>query len=193
MAETVPSSLRIDMVSDVVCPWCAIGYQRLQQALQMFPELIIELTFQPFELNPQMPEEGQNVNEHLAQKYGLDAATIEQNRESLRAIGEGEGVIFNADSESRVYNTFLAHKLLLKAEEIGTQENVKLALMRAYFADLKNISAPEVLLEIAIDNGFSREQAQTALQDETLSEQVRRKEQHYTRMGISAVLTFVFN
>ncbi len=81
MAETVPSTLRIDMVSDVVCPWCAIGYQRLQQALLQFPELVIELTFQPFELNPQMPEEGQNVNEHIAQKYGLDAATIEQNRQ----------------------------------------------------------------------------------------------------------------
>ena len=146
MSDNTAPTLRIDMVSDVVCPWCTIGYQRLQKALEQFPDLQVELVFQPFELNPKMPAEGQNINEHIAQKYGADEATTQRNRAQLRALGEAEGVTFNANSESRIYNTFLAHKLLLKAEELGNQERLKLALFKAYFAERKNVSDPEVLL-----------------------------------------------
>jgi predicted DsbA family dithiol-disulfide isomerase len=181
------------MVSDVVCPWCTIGYQRLQKALEEFPDLEVELVFQPFELNPRMPAEGQNINEHIAEKYGADSATIDRNRQQLRAIGEAEGVTFRTDSESRMYNTFLAHKLLLRAEESGNQARLKLALFQAFFAEGKNVSDPEVLLSIAVDNGFSREEAQAALEDEALSEQVRKKQRHFSNMGISAVPTFVFD
>ena len=193
MSESTAPTLHIDMVSDVVCPWCSIGYQRLQQALKQFPELQVTLTFQPFELNPQMPADGQNINEHIAEKYGADTATTERNRQQLRAMGAAEGITFNADSESRIYNTFLAHKLLLKAEEMGIQEKLKLALFEAFFAEQKNVSDPGELLSIAISNGFSREQAQAALEDEALSEQVRVKQRQYLNMGISAVPTFVFD
>jgi len=185
--------LRIDMVSDVVCPWCSIGYQRLQAALRSFPELKVELNFQPFELNPLMPAEGQNVNEHIAEKYGADDATIEQNRVRLRAQGKAEGVTFKMDSEARIYNTFLAHKLLHKAEELGTQEALKLALMEAYFAHRRNVSSPEVLADIASAHGFSQELVAETLADEDLSQQVRATQDQYKAMGISAVPTFIFN
>jgi predicted DsbA family dithiol-disulfide isomerase len=193
MSDSTAPTLRIDMVSDVVCPWCTIGYQRLQRALEQFPDLQVELTFQPFELNPKMPAQGQNVNEHIAEKYGADEATTQRNRQQLRALGEAEGVTFNADNESRIYNTFLAHKLLLKAEELGNQERLKLALFEAYFAERKNVSDPEVLLNIAAESGFSRQEAQEALDDDVLSQKVREKEQQFTSMGISAVPTFVFD
>ncbi len=193
MADHTGSTLQIDIVSDVVCPWCTIGYQRLQQALKKFPDLNVELTFQPFELNPKMPPEGQNIDEHIAEKYGSDKATIAENRKNLRTLGEEEGVKFDTHDESRIYNTFLAHKLLLKAEEIGSQEKLKLALFNAYFAERKDISKPEVLLQIAIDNGFSGEEAQTAITDETLSKLVREKEQYFLDRGIHAVPAFIFN
>jgi len=185
--------LRIDMVSDVVCPWCSIGYQRLQAALRNFPEMEVELNFQPFELNPHMPSEGQNVNEHIAEKYGADDATIEQNRQRLRAQGEAEGVTFKMDSEARIYNTFLAHKLLHKAEELGTQEALKLALMEAYFAHRRDVSSPEVLADIASDHGFSSELTADTLADEDITQQVRAAQDQYKAMGISAVPTFIFN
>ncbi|NIB41572.1 DsbA family oxidoreductase [Pseudomaricurvus alkylphenolicus] len=187
------SVLRIDMVSDVVCPWCTIGYQRLQKALSQFPDLKVELSFKPFELNPAMPPEGQNVNEHIAEKYGLDVPTIEHNRLQLRAVAAEEGVTFTSDSESRIYNTFLAHKLLLRAEAMGTQTALKLALFRAYFEERRNISDAETLVDIAEQNGFSREQAMAALEDEALSQAVRIEENAYRSMGITAVPTFIFN
>jgi predicted DsbA family dithiol-disulfide isomerase len=192
MSDNTPATLHIDMVSDVVCPWCTIGYQRLQRALEQFPDLEVELVFQPFELNPNMPPEGQNVTEHIAEKYGADEATTQRNRQQLRALGEAEGVSFNADGESRIYNTFLAHKLLLRAEELGKQEELKLALFEAYFAQRKNVSDPEVLLGIAEEHGFTQKEAREALADEALSEKVREKEQQFSSMGISSVPTFVF-
>lgn len=188
-----PPALHIDMVSDVVCPWCAIGYQYLQQALQRFPELEVALVFQPFELNPKMPPEGQNVNQHITEKYGSDTATIKQNRLQLRSIGEALGVVFKGDDESRIYNTFLAHKLLLKAEDFGNQEQLQMALMRAYFAQNRDISSKSVLLDIAIECGFTREQAEAALTDQQLAQQLRARESYYTNQDIAAVPTFIFN
>ncbi len=197
MNTQTPATLHIDMVSDIVCPWCTIGYQRLQKALdqlrQQRPDLNVELSFQPFELNPHMPTEGQNVNEHIAEKYGADQATIDQNRQNLRAIGAEEGVSFNASSESRIYNTFLAHKLLHKAEELGTQEALKLALFEAYFSERKNVSDSEILIDIACEHGFTRELAQQVIDDDAVAQEVRQQQQRYSQMGITAVPTFVFN
>ncbi len=195
MNATAPTNatLQIDMVSDVVCPWCSIGYQRLKKALAEFPDLAVELNFRPFELNPSMPREGQNVNEHIAEKYGADPSSIEQNRARLRAVGEEEGVHFKMDGEGRIYNTFLAHKLLHEAEALGTQEALKVALMQAYFSERMDVSSPEVLVEIASRHGFSKESAEAVLADETVTQQVREEQRSYSNMGISAVPTFIFN
>ena len=118
MTLAANTTLTIDMVSDVVCPWCIIGYKRLQQALKQYPDLKVELTFQPFELNPNMPPEGQNINEHIAEKYGSDEATIESNRQQLRSLGLDLGITFDMNATSRVWNTFKAHKLLMRAEQL---------------------------------------------------------------------------
>lgn len=189
--------LHIDMVSDIVCPWCIIGYQRLQAALTKLreakPELDITLSFQPFELNPRMPAEGQNVNEHIAEKYGSDIATIQNNRQQLKALGLAEGVRFEGDENSIIVNTFLAHKLLHKAEELGTQEALKQALFKAYFEAREDISQVEVLLKIATNNGFSAELAQSVLDNKDIEDQVRASQQQYIDMGISSVPTFIFN
>ena len=120
--------------------------------------------------NPKMPPEGQNVNQHIAEKYGSDPATIKQNRQQLRSIGETVGVVFKGDDDSRIYNTFLAHKLLLKAETLGNQQRLQMALMQAYFGENQDISSGSVLLDIAIECGFSREQAESALTDKELAQ-----------------------
>ncbi|MFT5690847.1 MAG: putative DsbA family dithiol-disulfide isomerase [Oceanicoccus sp.] len=193
MNENTAPILNIDIVSDVVCPWCTIGYQRLQAALTKFPELNVKITFQPFELNPAMPPEGQNVNEHIAEKYGSNQATIDANRKNLRELGESEGVKFDTHSDSRIYNTFLAHKLLLKTEGTDAQKGLKLALFDAYFAQRKDISNPEVLIKIALENGFTLNEANETLADETLSQLLREKEQYFIDRGISAVPAFIFN
>jgi len=187
------TTLKIDMVSDVVCPWCIIGYKRLQQALKQYPNLNVELTFQPFELNPDMPPGGQNINEHIAEKYGSDEATIENNRKQMRSLGLDLGITFDMHAQSRIWNTFKAHKLLLRAEQLGKQTPLALALFEAYFADGTNVSDADELVDIAALNGFSREEAQAALDDEELGQQVRALEEDYRRVGVSAVPTFVFN
>ncbi|GAA3946495.1 DsbA family oxidoreductase [Allohahella marinimesophila] len=193
MTTAAMTTLKIDMVSDVVCPWCIIGYQRLQQALKQYPDLKVELTFQPFELNPNMPPEGQNINEHIAEKYGSDEATIEHNRQQMRSLGMDLGITFDTDAGSRIWNTFMAHKLLMRAEQLGRQTPLAMALFEAYFSERKNVSDPEILVDIAAKNGLSREEAQTALDDEALGQQVRALEDDYRRVGVSAVPTFIFN
>jgi len=140
-----------------------------------------------------MPAIGQNTNEHIAEKYGSDPATIQANRQSLKNLGLAEGVNFQGSDKSRIYNTFLAHKLLHKAEELGCQVALKLALFRAYFEQQKNVSDVQTLLAIAVENGFSAEQAQAVLADEEISQAVRQRQQQYTRAGITSVPTFIFN
>lgn len=134
--------LRIDFVSDVSCPWCAVGLHSLEQALaRLDGEVEAELHFQPFELNPQMAPEGEDVGEHIAKKYGMTAAQMAQNREGIRQRGEAVGFTFNMDSRDRIYNTFDAHRLLHWAELEGRQQALKHALFTAYFTDGEDVSS----------------------------------------------------
>ena len=123
------NKLRIDFVSDISCPWCAIGLNALEQALaEVQGEISAELHFQPFELNPQMPAEGQDIDEHIAQKYGASKEQMAANREQIRRRGEEVGFVFGEGKRSRIYNTFDAHRLLYWAESQGRQHALKLAL-----------------------------------------------------------------
>ncbi len=197
MSSSHPQILRIDMVSDVVCPWCTIGYQKLARAIAQVEEkyegLSIELHMQPFELNPQMPPKGQNVNEHIAEKYGADAATIAANRARMKAVAAELGLVFNSDDSARIYNTFHAHKLLHIAAEEGLQLKLKLALFQAYFTDRKNISDDQVLIDIAVSVGMEEQQVRAALADEALTNDVRAEQQRFINLGISSVPTFILN
>ncbi|WP_284395044.1 DsbA family oxidoreductase, partial [Dyella lipolytica] len=148
MADT--KNLKIDFVSDVVCPWCAIGLKSLEQALQRLNgEVVAELHFQPFELNPDMVPEGEGVAEHLAHKYGSTPEQMTKNQEGIRQRGAALGFTFNMDKRSRIYNTFDAHRLLHWAELEGKQQALKLALLQAYFGEGENVSSHEVLARVA--------------------------------------------
>ena len=128
--------MKIDFVSDVSCPWCAIGLRSLETALERIgPDLAPELHFQPFELNPQMGADGQDIAEHLHEKYGLSPEQLAQNSEAIRARGAALGFTFTQGARRRIYNTFDAHRLLHWAEGEGRQHELKQALFKAYFTD----------------------------------------------------------
>src|SRR5579863_7037059 len=173
-APPKPIPVKIDFVSDVSCPWCAIGLASLEQALDRLDgEVRAEIHFQPFELNPQMPAEGQDVAEHIRQKYGSTPAQFAANRENIRARGEALGFVFSADKRNRIYNTFDAHRLLHWAELEGKQQALKHALLRAYFTDGENVSAPEVLIRLAGEVGLSTARAREILSSDTYAAEVR--------------------
>ncbi len=149
---TTPAAVRIDFVSDVSCPWCAVGLASLQQALSKLDgEVRAEIHFQPFELNPQMAAEGEDSTEHLVRKYGGNADQIEANRAMIRERGAALGFTFNMDRRSRVYNTFDAHRLLHWAELEGCQLALKQILLRAYFTDGDDVSAHDTLQRLATE------------------------------------------
>ncbi len=186
-------TLTIDIVSDVVCPWCVVGYKRLQQALAQFPDLEVELTWHPFELNPGMPEEGQDLTEHIAEKYGSTSAESASNRAYLAEIGRSLDFTIKFDEGSRIVNTFKAHQLLHWAALEGNQTELDLALFEAYFSHNKNVNDLDVLLQAVQQAGLDREQARSVLEDQRYAATVREKEQYWLSQGVRAVPTMVFN
>ena len=186
--------LRIDFVSDVSCPWCAIGLASLQRALaNLQGEVTAQIHFQPFELNPQMPSEGESATEHLMRKYGITAAQVDANRAAIRARGEALGVAFRMDRHSRVYNTFDAHRLLHWAELEDRHVPLKQALLRAYFSDGDDVSSPATLLRLAGEAGLDTARAQQILASNAFAAEVRTQEQLYQQRGIRAVPATIIN
>lgn len=192
--SSTPVSVKIDFVSDVSCPWCAIGLASLQQALaNLGDKVVAEIHFQPFELNPQMAREGENSTEHLMRKYGSDAAQIDANREVIRARGEPLGVWFHMDRNSRVYNTFDAHRLLHWAELEGRHVALKTILLRAYFTDGNDVSDHEVLQRLAEEAGLDATEARRILASDAYAADVRAQEQFYLERGIQSVPATIIN
>jgi predicted DsbA family dithiol-disulfide isomerase len=186
--------MKIDFVSDVSCPWCIVGLNSLQKALDSVgKEIEVDMHFQPFELNPAMPAEGQNLNEHLTEKYGLTPQQLEQNREALRARGEQVGFTFNMDKRSRVYNTFDAHRLLHWAGLEGRQQELKRALFDAYFTEGENPSDHDVLVRLAGKVGLDTEKAQRVLSTDVYATEVREQEAFYRSQGVHAVPSVIIN
>jgi len=190
----VSARLHIDFVSDVSCPWCVIGLRSLEQAVANMDEgLDAEISFQPFELNPQMPPEGQDLDEHLLEKYGATPAQFAATRQAIRDRGEELGFEFRMDRRNRIYNTFDAHRLLHWAETQGRQLELKHALFRAYFTEGENPGAREVLLRVAADVGLDARRAAEILDSETYAEEVRERERHFQSLGIHAVPAVIVN
>jgi predicted DsbA family dithiol-disulfide isomerase len=188
------TQLKIDFVSDVSCPWCIIGLNSLQRALDSVgKEIEVDLYFQPFELNPTMPAEGQDLNEHLAAKYGLTPEQLAQNREAIRARGEQVGFTFNMDKRSRVYNTFDAHRLLHWAGLEGHQHALKRALFTAYFTDGENPGSHDVLVRLAGEAGLDPERARQILATDAYAAEVREQESFYQSHGIHSVPSIIIN
>ncbi|MCA0873140.1 DsbA family oxidoreductase [Seohaeicola saemankumensis] len=182
--------VQVDIVSDVVCPWCIIGFLQLDQALQR-TGVLARLRWHPFELNPDMPEGGQNLREHLIGKYGLTEAQSEAARARLTTLGAELGFTFRYAADKRMVNTFRAHQLLDWAEEAGRQHPLKLALFKAYFTDNEDVSDPQVLAGIAGRAGLDPEQAARELASGQRAAQVREKQRFWLERGIHGVPAMV--
>jgi predicted DsbA family dithiol-disulfide isomerase len=187
-------TLKIDFVSDVSCPWCAIGLQALQSAVHKLDgELAVDIHFQPFELNPKMVQEGQDITEHLAEKYGSTPAQSAAAREAIRARGEALGFSFNMAGRDRIYNTFNAHRMLHWAALEGKQLALKTALLKAYFTDGENPSDSALLVRVAGEVGLDTVRAQAILAGDTFAAEVRAQEQFYLGQGINSVPAVIIN
>ncbi|HSH88906.1 MAG TPA: DsbA family oxidoreductase, partial [Ramlibacter sp.] len=171
--------LKIDFVSDVSCPWCAIGLASLEKALgRLGDEVEADLHFEPFELNPAMPPGGQDITEHLTQKYGTTAQQQATSRDAIRERGAGVGFEFRKEGRGRIYNTFNAHRLLHWAglEDAGRQRALKKALLKAYFTDGKSPEDKEVLVAAATEAGLDAARAKEILGSDEFADDVRKRE-----------------
>jgi predicted DsbA family dithiol-disulfide isomerase len=190
------TSLKIDFVSDVACPWCAVGLGALEQALtRVQGDIQAELHFQPFELNPQMGPQGQDVSEHLTKKYGSTAEQQAQIRETIRQRGAEVGFTFRAQGRGRIWNTFDAHRLLCWAgtEDPGKQHALKKALLEAYHGRAEQVSDTEVLARVAASVGLDEARARAVLAGDEFALEVREREQFFQRAGIHSVPAVIIN
>ena len=186
--------LKLDIVSDVSCPWCIIGYQSLNQALtKLSPEITADITWQPFELNPRMPKEGQEITEHITEKYGISAEQSEKNRAMIKQRGADVGYEFGNRSGGRIYNTFDAHRLLHWAKEYDKQTALKLALFDLYFKQNGNPSDHKKLLEVVESVGLEKQRAEQILASNEYEQDVRELQRHYQSAGISSVPAVIVN
>lgn len=184
--------LRIDIISDVVCPWCIVGYRQLAQALEATgtPH---EIHWHPFELNPDMPAEGQNLGEHIAEKYGSTRAQSLESRARLTDLGAGLGFEFNFTDDMRMHNTFNAHQLIHWADSLNLGNELELALFSAHFTDRRDLSSIDVLVDIAQGIGLDAAEARAVLEDQRFAADVRQKESFWVQQGIRGVPAVVFD
>jgi predicted DsbA family dithiol-disulfide isomerase len=184
--------MKIDFVSDVACPWCAVGLNSLERALERIaPAIEVELRFQPFELNPAMPPEGADTVEYLSKKYGISAEQIAMNQAAIRERGAAVGFRFGA--RPRVWNTFDAHRLLHWAGLQGKQRELKHALLRAYHGQGRNPGAHDVLVDLAREVGLDAGAAREVLAGAAYTQEVRAAERHWQQLGIHSVPSIVID
>ena len=193
--------LKIDFVSDISCPWCVIGLKALDEALASVKgDITAEMHFQPFELNPHMAPEGQEITEHITEKYGITPEQANANRENIRARGADVGFKFAMANEpgggrSRIYNTFDAHRLLHWAETVSpaAQKALKEALFAAYFTQGQSPASHDVLVQIAASVGLDANTARDVLTSNRYASEVREREQFYLNQGIHSVPAVILN
>jgi predicted DsbA family dithiol-disulfide isomerase len=191
---TTPTVLRIDFVSDVSCPWCAIGLAALEQALGRLEGTVqADIHLQPFELNPQLSSEGEDATEHLMRKYRIDEAQVATNRAAIRERAAALGFAYNIGPGSRVYNTFDAHRLLHWAELQGRHLALKKALLRAYFTDNEDVASHDILLRLAEAAGLDRDEARQVLASDAYAADVRAQERYFQQRGIHSVPATIIN
>lgn len=190
MAQT----LRIDFISDIACPWCVIGLRSLLKALEsMRGEVQAEIRFSPFELNPDMAPEGENTAEHVARKYGSTRERSDAVRNVIKEHGAALGFTFNYGPESRIWNTFDAHRLLAWALPQGKQLELKQALFKSNFTDQRPTNDVEALVDAVREAGLDPNQAREVLLSGAFADEVRAEEEHWRRNGVQAVPSVIFN
>jgi predicted DsbA family dithiol-disulfide isomerase len=194
MASSQLPEIRVDLVSDIVCPWCIVGFKQFEQALQRLEgELVVDLHWHPFELNPLMPDEGQDLREHIQEKYGSTRERSDAARSRLRELGDSVGFSFNFQDGMRIYNTFRAHQLIRHAEEHEKQAEMELALFESYFTKGEDVSDVGTLAAVAARVGLDEAEARTALLDGRYAEPVRERQRFWIQNGIQAVPSFVLD
>jgi predicted DsbA family dithiol-disulfide isomerase len=187
-------NIRIDFVSDVSCPWCVIGLQSLEAAVaRLKDDVTVDIHFQPFELNPQMAPEGEDIVGHIARKYGSTPQQIEQSQEMIRSRGAELGFRFDMQKRERIYNTFDAHRLLHWAQIEGRQPALKHALFSAYFTEGLDPSNREVLINTTQAAGLDPKRAREILESDEFAKETREREQFYLDHGIHAVPSIIVN
>ena len=201
MTETRVPRLSVDIVSDVMCPWCIIGWLKFEQVMAHFAgRLDFRVQWHPFELNPDMPPEGEDAAEHVMRKYGITAEQSRANTGRLAAVAADLGFAFNRGPEFRMRNSFDAHRLLTWAgaledpEQVaatGVQTALKLALFRAHFTDNRDVSDHGVLIEIAASVGLDRDRAAAILASGEFGEMVRTEEAYWIDQNITGVPAFI--
>ncbi len=184
--------LRIDIVSDVMCPWCIIGYRQLAQALEA-TGTAHEIHWHPFELNPEMPPEGQNTREHIMEKYGSTPEQSDRSRQQMASLGTELGFDFRFTPDMRMHNTFNSHQLLHWADTLGRRHDLKLALFTAHFTDGRNLSDDAVLADVAAEIGLDRDEALAVLADQRFATEVRQVESFWVEQGIRGVPAVVLD
>lgn len=190
----MPKPLRIDFVSDVVCPWCVIGLKSLEAAIANAADAVtVDLHFQPFELNPDMAPEGENVAEHIARKYGADPERAKGSRDAIRTSAAELGFAMKTTADSRIWNTFDCHRLLHWAALEGRQPQLKMALFTAHFTEQQNLSDPEVLVAASVSAGLDGDAAREVLGSGAYIAEVRADERHWREQGITAVPAIVID
>jgi len=187
-------TVRVDIVSDVACPWCAIGYRRLEEAMgQLTDEFNFEIHWHPFELNPDMPPEGEPIVEHLASRYGCSEADVIDTQDGIMEAAEALGLDFSAANERRAHNTFDAHRILSWAAERGQMREFQLALFDAYFGAARNPSDRDVLATIAGSLGLDSAEVDAILDSDRYAETVRQEQARFYEAGVTAVPAFIVN
>lgn len=193
------AKIKLDFISDVVCPWCIIGYKRLQQAInELGIQDQIEIEWQPFELNPDMPAEGENLPEHISRKYGSTAEGAKHNADQITGLGAEMGFEFDFFDGMRIVNTRDAHILLDYAKEHEKQTELKMRLFDAYFNERKNISDRQILIQEiqSVCSGLKElntDEVLARLDNAAFREQVEAEEEHWRNRGVTAVPTVVFS
>jgi predicted DsbA family dithiol-disulfide isomerase len=186
--------IKIDFVSDIACPWCVVGLGGLEAALERVGDLVeADIRFQPFELNPDMPPEGQNIAEHVAQKYGATREQSDANRLAIRERAAAVGFTMAMDENSRIYTTFDAHRLLHWAGLVGDQKALKHALFDANFTDNDSPAEHEVLVRAAMKAGLDPHAALEVLTSGAYASDVREAQAHWRAAGINAVPAVIIN
>ena len=188
-------TVRIDFVSDVVCPWCAVGLNSLQAALeQVKSEVNADIHFQPFELAPGMDENGENLTTYLMSKYNISSEQVAQTQAAIIARGKEQGFVFDFNSDSRKWNTLDAHRLLHWAGETSDKQlALKQALFVANFTENRHINNHAVLVELATQVGLDGVEAAEILASGRYTEEVRELEARWQQQGVSSVPTMIFN
>ena len=191
MPDTERPIVQIDIISDVVCPWCIVGFRQLEQALGQ-TGFGARVRWHPFELNPDMAPEGEGLADHMQRKYGATLAQSRENRRRLVDLGASLQIAFKFEDDSRIVNTFKAHKLLDYAASKGLQHPLKLALFNAYFSEGRDVSRDDTLIDVAETVGLKRDAAKAAIGSEEHANAVRAQEDLWSQSGISGVPTMIF-